>query len=166
MTHKRYATPNHLRWENRTDRTGEASTERHRTDGTGDAQAERRYGRYRRARQKHHRRTRRQKPRPEGSRSEPLALLSRDGSDDDPTVELTDKSDWLRIAVELPDLSLDDVRVSLVGNGVRIRADTKDDSSRTESFDRTIALTETVDIAAVAVTYCDPTLTVLVPQSS
>lgn len=162
MTHERYATPNHPRWDNRTDRTGKAPTEatdKTPTNRTPAEPSERRYGR-------RHRRGRRRNRRLEGTRRpDPSALLSRGGSDDGPSVELADESDWLRITVELSDLSLDDVRVSSVATGVRIRADAEGDSSRTEAFDRTVALTESVDTAGMAVTYCDPALTVLVPKS-
>jgi HSP20 family molecular chaperone IbpA len=82
---------------------------------------------------------------------------------DDATVELRDTPNRTWITTELPDRSLDDVRVSVGTASIRIQAEPSDESP---GIDRTIALAENVDAADVAIVYDEPVLTVIVPNEN
>lgn len=142
MAHRLYDTPNHPRWDDL------------RTEPPTDAASSRwELGRARSLREDH------RTPRGDGADSPPL--LSREETDDEATLELASSPDWVRITAELPDASVDDVRLTCAGRSLRIRADP---STGETGIDRTIALTENFDPAGVAVAYCDPALTVIVPK--
>lgn len=156
MTDERYDAPNHPRWDPRTNGRPNDHPE-----------ARRRYGR---TAPSGDGRRRRRTPHPgrsgDAPRSDPPLLLAREATGDDATVELRATSDRVCVAAELPDRSLDDVRVSVDGASIRIRADPRDSQSATPGtgLDRTITLAETVRPADVVVAYHDPVLAVVVPR--
>lgn len=119
MTVERYNTPNHDRWNRRTD---------------------------------------------DSPRSGPPLLLSREATGDDTAVELRSTPDRTLLTTELPDRSLDDVRVTVGGASIRIRAEPSETSPPSGGLDRTITLSERVCGADVAVAYYDPVLTVVVSR--
>lgn len=96
--------------------------------------------------------------------AEPPLLVSREETGDDAAVELEDTPKSIRITAELPDASLDDVRVSTAGRSIRVRAESPEQSTSTNEIDRTITLAETVTIDDVVVAYHDPVLTVVVSK--
>lgn len=144
MTIERYNTPNHPRWNSKTKDAP--------TDTTGPRP---RYGRLP---------PRRDGCRTEGiARSGPSLLQSRDVTEDDTTIELSDTSDWTCITTELSDRSLEDVHVSVSGASVRIRAEPSDTAS---GMDRTITLAHSINAADMVIAYDDPVLTVIVPNEN
>jgi HSP20 family molecular chaperone IbpA len=182
MTVERYDTPNHPRWNLPTnDRADEQLASR--------PASRRRYGRASRRRGERRREETPGARRSEGRRgarqsggtpsaetsatkptptADPRLLQSREATGDDATVELRATSDRVCVTTELPDRSLDDVRVSVVGASVHIRAESSARSGSSASpengIDRTITLPETVSPADVMVAYHDPVLAVVVPR--
>ncbi|NHN61604.1 MULTISPECIES: hypothetical protein [Halorussus] len=143
MASKRYDTPNHPRWDARTTET--RSTDPPSRWQSGRARAER--------------------PASDAATGSdtPPALVTRAETDDAP-VELSDGPNWTRITAELPDRSLDDVRITAAGTAIRIRAASPASSDRSDGIDRTIALSGAADADGAVVAYCDPVLSVLVPK--
>lgn len=137
MTVERYNTPNHPRWYPRTNGRP-----------TEDAAS------------------RPQQGRSSPPRANPSPLVSREATGDDTTIELRDAPGGTSITTELPDRSVDDVRVSVSGASVRIRAPPSDASPPSDGIDRTITLSESVDPADVVVAYREPVLTVIVPHEN
>lgn len=112
---------------------------------------------------------RRHRHRSEGARfADPLQLVSpetNDGDgdgDDHSAIELRSASDRVEITTQLPDCSRDDVRVSVAGAKLRLRAEPSTEEG--ERIDRTILLATPVRDGDVEVTYDDPTLTVAVHE--
>jgi len=144
MTIERYNTPNHPRWNSK--------TKEEPTDTTAPRP---RYGRLP---------PRRDRCRTDRiARSGPSLLQSRDVTGDDTTIELRDTSDRTCITTELPDRSLEDVRVSVSGASLRIRAEPSDTES---GMDRTITLAQRVDPTDVVIAYDDPVLTVIISNEN
>jgi HSP20 family molecular chaperone IbpA len=90
-------------------------------------------------------------------------VVSRELTQDDATIELRNTSDRLWISTDFPDRSLDEIRVSVRGASLRIRAGPSDESPRRNGIDRTITLARAVNPADVVVAYDDPTLAIIVP---
>lgn len=143
MALKRYDAPNHPRWHARAERTEFRDT----------------MSRWQSGRTRSRRRPRRSET------AEPAvsSFLSRSEAEDDATVSLSSSPDWLRISAELPDSSLDDVRVTADDAAVRIRSDSAA-SAAGDGIDRTIALAEDVDADGAVIAYRDPTLAVVLPK--
>lgn len=146
MAHKLYDTPNHPRWD--------APANQPRTEPTTS--------RWERERLRSQRRSH---PTEEENSVRAPPLVSREGAADDATVELSNSPNRVRITAELPDISLDDVRISTDGRSLRIRAPSPESSTGTNGIDRTIAFTEPLDSGNVVVTYRDPALTVVLPKT-
>lgn len=93
--------------------------------------------------------------------SEPPILPSPPSEDLD--IDLRDAADRVEITADLPDRSPDDVRVFAAGRTLRIRAAPASESE--DGIDRTVTLNEVVTPDDVAVSYDDPTLSVVVRKS-
>ncbi|WP_435181546.1 hypothetical protein [Halorussus sp. AFM4] len=143
MAYKRYDSPNHPRWDERT-------TDPQPTDAPARWQS----GRARSGRCADH---------VDHTTGTAPPLVTRAETNDDVPVELADGPNWIRITAELPDRSLDDVRVTAAGGAMRIRA-ARSSSDRSDGIDRTIALSGAADPGEAVVAYRDPALSVLVPK--
>lgn len=147
MVHKRYDTPNHPRWDERT------------TDSqSADAPSRWLSGRAR---------SRSRTERATLAAGEPAPPVTLSEADDAP-IKLVDGPNWVRITAELSGRSLDDVRVAAAGTAIRILAEpsesaaSSEPSDRSDGIDRTITLSGTAVPDEAVVAYCDPALNVLV----
>jgi len=142
MAHERYDAPNHPRWDTRSNRVTPATS------------------RWQSGRARLRRATRRTETTP--SAGPPLLTRARTGGD--APVELHSSRDRLVISAELPDRSIDDVRVIVDDAAIRLRAAPPERPTGASDFDRTIALVESVDAGDAVIAYRDPTLTVVLPK--
>jgi HSP20 family molecular chaperone IbpA len=94
--------------------------------------------------------------------SDPLLLIARDATENDPTIDLRDTPEGVWITAELPDCSLDDVRVTANGISLRIRVEPSDGSSQQVRLDRRIELARPIDPDDIVVAYDEPALSVVV----